>query len=179
MYVLLTAPYDRMMGIDLQMLYSWGIQLVNTLVLVFVLYKILYNPVLKFLDARAQRIQGNIDSANTLRKEAEELKLKYQGIMADADTEKESIITAATKRAKELEESIVAAAKQEAAKIKESAARELELQKEKAARDMKDQIIDISAIIAGRYVEASMDEALQAKLLNDAINDLGDATWLS
>ncbi|MCL1995373.1 MAG: F0F1 ATP synthase subunit B [Defluviitaleaceae bacterium] len=170
---------DRILGLDVQFLLSFALQLINTGVLVFVLYKILYGPVLKFLDARTQRIQGNITSAETARKEAEELKANYETILANADAEKAGIIAEATKRAKEIEESIVATAKEEAARIKQNATRELELQKEKAARDMKDQIIDLSALIAGKYVETSIDEALQIKLLNDTINEIGDATWLS
>lgn len=170
---------DRILGLDAQLLMSFGLQLLNTTILVYVLYRLLYNPVLKFLDARAKRIQDNISEAAKAKEDALELKTKYEAILADANSEKASIIAEATKRAKELEESIVQAAKAEATRIKESAMRELDLQKEKAARDMKEQIIDLSALIAGKYVESSVDEALQIKLLNDTINEIGEATWLS
>jgi F-type H+-transporting ATPase subunit b len=179
MNILLTAPVDRILDFDIQTLYSWGIQLVNTLVIVYILYRILYKPVLEFLDKRAKNIEGTITNANKTLSEANELKTKYEAMMASAGAEKKQILEEASKNARELEASIVNSAKEEANRIKEIAAKEIELQKDKAQRDMKEQILDISALIAGRYVESAMDVNLQNKLLDDAINDLGDATWLS
>lgn len=172
-------PYDRILGVDAQLIFSWVIQLGNTLILVFILYKLLYGPVINFLDERKARIAENIENANKLLKEAEEMKTSYTGKLAEIDTERAAIISEANQRAKEIEESIVKAAKEEAIRIKENAAREIQLQKDKAQRDMRDQIIDISALIAGKYLETTIDQETQIRLLDRAIEDLGDATWLS
>lgn len=180
MYTLLTAaPVDRIMDFDAQTLFSMGIMFFNTAILVFCLWKLLYGPVLVILDKRKNDIQSKINHATAMLKEAEELKQSNANIMQNADAEKAAIIEAARKTAKAEADQIVAAAKEDATRIKESAAREIELQKSKIESEMKSQILDISALIAGKYVEATMDTTLQAKLLNDAIEDLGDATWLS
>lgn len=177
-FILLT-PVDRILGLDAQLIFSWGIQFVNTIILVVILNWILYTPVVNFLDARKQRIQDNIDNANKLQKEAEDLKTKYELILSNVEQEKTGIITEAISKAKQIEEDIIQAAKKEATKIKEATKKDMELQKNKASREMKEQILDISALIAGKYVESSIDQNLQVKLLNEAIENLGEATWLN
>ena len=181
MYILLNAvePVDRLLGIDQQLILSWGVQLINTTILIVALYLILYKPVLKFLQARTERIQGEMADAKILMAEATELKAQYEASIKEIETERSTIITNATKTAKQQEESILLAAKEEAVRIKEAAEKEVVLAKEKATRDMKNQIIDISALIAGKYVEQAIDPAIQAKILDQAIEDLGDSTWLS
>ena len=180
MYILLqAAPVDRILDFDLQLLLSWGLQLINTAFLVFVLYKILYNPVLKFLEARTQRIAGEMSTAKELMAEAQSLKAKYEASVKEIESERVAIIADANKVAKAQEAAIIAKAHEDANLVKEAVQKEIELAKEKAARDMKAQIIDISALIAGKYVEETISPAIQAKILDQAIEDLGDSTWLS
>jgi len=180
MYTLLVAdPVPRMLMFDQQLLLSWGMQFVNTVFLVFVLYKLLYNPVLTFLAKRTERIAGEMATAKDLMTEAQSLKAKYENSLKEIEAERVAIITEATSVAKKQETAILAKAQEDAALIRDAANKEIVLSKEKAARDMRDQIIDISALIAGKYVEETISPAIQAKILDQAIEDLGDSTWLS
>ena len=167
------------MGFDAQMLFSWGIQLINTGVLVFLLSKILYEPVTKFLDSRTKRIQDTINNAENSFAEASKMKSLYEEKLKGIETERVNILEEANKRAKEMESSIIAVAKTEASNIKSRAMNDIELEKEKAFNDMRAQIIDISSIIAEKYIVQNIDEATQNKLLDEVISDLGDATWLN
>lgn len=168
---------DRIMGFDIQTFYSWVIQLINTGVLVFLLSYILYQPILKFLDNRAKRIQDSITNAEELLASAQKMQALYEEKLKGIDAERISILEVANKRAKEMENDIITSAREEAATIKARAMSDIELEKEKAFNDMKLQIIDISAIIAKKYVSKNIDESMQIKLLDDVISDLGDATW--
>ena len=181
MFILLNAaePVDRIMGMDMQMFFSIIIMLGNVLLLVGILSWLLYKPVLNFLDKRKARIEADIKSAKDELRKSKEQKVLYQNKVAEIEREKADIIAQATKRAKDVEEGIISAAKEEAERIKTSALREIEASKERAAREMRTQIIDISAMLAGKYVEESINQDTQVRLLDKAIEDLGDATWLN
>ena len=170
---------DRIMGVDAQALFSWAVQLISTGVLVFFLYKILYNPALKFLDARAKRISDTITNADDLMKTATAMKADYEEKLKTLDQERAQILETATKRAKEREEEIISEAKATAEKLKATANASIEMEKQKAQSEMKSQIIDISALIAQKYVAGNIDQSVQNKLLDEIITDLGDATWLN
>ena len=181
MYTLLTAvePVDQLLGFDQQLVLSWVIQFVNTSLLIALLSWILYKPVLAFLAARTLRIQNELSGASSINEEAAALKAKYEASVKEIEEQRAGIISEATKIAKQQEEAILANAREEATRIKEAAEKEILLAKEKVAREMKDQIIDISALIAGKYVEQTIDPSIQSKILDQAIEELGDSTWLS
>lgn len=170
---------DRMMGFDTQMLIQMAIQFINTAVLCFALGKILYNPVKQFLHARNERIGGHISDAEQLLNNAEMLKEWYDEKMKAADFDRSEIIAEAQKRAEAVEKQIIDEAKAEAEAIKARAMNEIEMEKENSLNEMKKQIIDISTMIAERYVREKMDAQTSIKLLDEAIDDLGDATWLN
>jgi len=167
------------MDFDMQTLIQMGIQLINTCILVFALNKILYKPVKTFLHNRREKINENIETVDTLLSNAEMLKGWYEEKMKAAEFDRNEIIDEAKKRAAGMESQIIAEAKAEAKAIKERAMQEIQLEQENSLDEMKRQIIDISTMIAERYVQEKMDAQTSNKLLNEAIDDLGDATWLN
>jgi len=168
-----------MLGLDAQALVSWVILIISTSILVFALYKILYDPVLKILDDRKERIGNDIENAKISLTDANKMKAEYTEKIENVKAECEELLREATQKAKYTEETIIAEAKMEAERVKQSAMREIELSKQKAKIEMQTQIIEISSLIASRYVEDKMDEALQNKLLDETIKELGSSTWLS
>ncbi|MBQ8729949.1 MAG: ATP synthase F0 subunit B, partial [Lachnospiraceae bacterium] len=77
------------------------------------------------------------------------------------------------------EERIISEAKEEASAIIEQARKEAELEKQKASDDVKKEIIRVATLMAGKMVSVSMDDATQAKLIEDTLGEIGDSTWLS
>lgn len=171
--------YDRILGMDMQAVYAIAAQFVSTAVLIFILYKILYKPMLKFLDARTKRIQDSIAEGQQLITSGKALQAEYEGKLKELDVERGAILEEATKRAKEREAEIIAEAKQAAEKLKVAATLNIEQEKEKTKMQMKSQIIDISALIAQRYVADNINQDTQSRLLDEIITDLGDSTWLN
>ena len=72
---------------------------------------------------------------------------------------------------------IVAEAKAEAARVMERAEREIELEKSKVRDDMKQEMIGVASVIAGKFIASSIDEKTQAKLIDEALNEMGEDTW--
>lgn len=167
------------MGFDAQTFYAWIMQLINTGVLVALLSYILYEPVVKFLNNRTSRIQESITNAEEMLENAQKMKALYEEKLKGIDAERVQILEVANKRAKDMENDIITSAKQEASTIKTRALSDIELEKEKAFNEMKSQIIDISSIIAQKYVSQNINKDMQNKLLDEVISDLGDATWLN
>ena len=85
----------------------------------------------------------------------------------------------ARKKAMKNEEKIIADAKAEAARIIERANAEIELEKKKAADEMKKEIIEVATIMANKVVAASIDKKTQDALIEETLREIGDKTWLS
>ena len=77
------------------------------------------------------------------------------------------------------EERIVAEAKEEAARIIQRANSEIELEKKKAADDIKKEIINVATLMANKVVAASIDAKTQDALIEETLGEIGDKTWLS
>ena len=93
--------------------------------------------------------------------------------------EAEEILSDARKRAMENENKIVAEAKEEAARIIERARVEAELEKQKAADDVKREMVVLASMMAGKVVKASIDTAIQESLVNETLKEIGESTWQS
>ena len=168
----------HVLAFDLALLQDAAIQLINTGILAFVLSKVLYKPVKKFLHERKERVSQSLESAKSALESAYETKADYEEKFADIESARKEILAAAHTRASEIEDKIINDAKLEAQIIKDRAAHEMAMEKEKAAEDIRTQIIEISSIIAERYVAEKMDERTGVRLLNDALDELGGSAWL-
>jgi len=156
-----------------------AIQLLNAAFLAFVLSKILYNPVKKFLRARKEKISQRLFEAQEALDHAEDTKLFYEEQIADIEARKRDAMDAARKRAHELEELIINDARREAQALIDRTKREMAKVKEDSQEELRRNIVEISAIIAERYIKERMDEQTGNRLLDEAIDGLGDSTWLN
>lgn len=160
-----------------QFLIQLAWQLLNTGVLCFILTKLLYKPVKKFLQERKDKIANQIDSAEQKLLDAENLKLEYESKLKEIETEKAEILAAARERAKANEAQIIDEAKKEAQILKDRAALDIKRAEEKAKDDIMKQIIEVSSLMTSRFIEATMTEEEQNKLVNEVISDLGEVKW--
>ena len=93
--------------------------------------------------------------------------------------ETEEVLADARKKARANEERIVQDAMAEAGRIVEGANREAELQKQKVANEVKEEIVSVAGAMAGKLVAASIDEETQNRLLDETLKEMGEDTWLS
>ena len=125
------------------------------------------HPSLQFQDAKQNQ------------DEAAALKAEYEAKLKDINVEAEEILGEARKKALANENRIIAEAKEEAARIRERAEQEAELEKKKAADDVKKEMISIASVMAGKVVAASIDTTVQDSLIEETLKEIGDNTWLS
>ena len=167
------------LSFDIDFLKDVAFQLLNTGILCAVLTYLLYKPVKNFLAARRERIEGQITSAETQLKEANEMKVMYEEKLKSIDKEKEAILGEARNRALKREQEIIAEAKREAETLKNRAMVDIQREQEKAKDEIKKQIIEVSSLMAGKFVAASIDQNEQNKLVDEVISDLEEVKWLS
>lgn len=179
--ILLTVgeTYDRMFGLDWQLLADSVLTLIAVFVLFALMSYFLFNPARKMLNDRKQKIKGELETARSDMEAAQSLKEEYEGRLKEIDREAEEILSDARRRALENENRIIAQAKEEAARIMDRARTEAELEKQKLADDVKKEIISVASLMAGKVVAASIDTTLQDQLIDETLKEMGENTWLS
>jgi F-type H+-transporting ATPase subunit b len=169
----------RLLGFDAQFIQDALIMAVNMFILFFALSYLLFNPVKDALRKRQERIAGDLTTAKQEKEDAIALKQDYEARLKNIDQEAEEILSAARKKALKQEEEIVARAKAEAATVMARANTEIELEKQKALDDMKQEMISIASLMAGKVVSASMNTEIQDALVEETLNEIGEQTWQS
>ena len=179
--ILLTAgeTYDRMFGIDWQLLADSTLTIIAVFALFAIMSYFLFNPARKMLNDRKEKIRGELADAKSSMEEAKSLREEYESKLKAIDKEAESILSEARKKGLANENQIVAQAKEEAARILERARVEAQLEKQKMSDDVKKEIISVAAAMTGKVVSASIDEAVQNQLIDETLKEMGDDTWLS
>ncbi len=174
-----TAEPGRIIGFDAQLLFDLAEQWFATMLIVFVLYKLLFKPVTEFLDKRRAGIAKNIDDANKSKVEAMELKKDYESRIAKIEDEANQILKETRAKALVREEQIIKEAKEEAENIKRKALNDIKLEQERVKDEMKKEIIEISTVMASKFVSSNIDEVKQSEMIDDIIKEMGDVQWLN
>lgn len=169
----------RLFDLDLQLLADASLMMIAIFVLFLVASHFLFNPAREFLKKRQDKIKGELDSAAKDMEDAAALKAEYEDKIKNIEKEADEILSDARKRALANENKIVAEAKEEAARIIERAKVEAELEKKKAADDVKREMVVIASMMAGKVVKASIDTNVQESLVNETLKEIGESTWLS
>lgn len=170
---------ERLFGLDAQLLFELVLTAVAVFLLFMALSYILFNPVRDMLKKRQEMVQETKDTANREKDDALQMKAEYEARLKNAEAEAEEILSQARKRALKNERVILDEAKEEAARIIANANVQIELEKKKAMDDLKQEVISIATMMAGKVVAASMDEKLSNQLIEDTLKEMGDDTWQS
>lgn len=170
---------DRLIGFDAQLLFESFWTAINIFILFFGLSYLLFNPVRNVLEKRRQKIAGELAEAADDKKSAAAMKAEYEAKLKEVSKEADGILEEARRKAKIRETEIVEEARAEAARIIERAGREIELEKKKALDDMKQEIISIASVMAGKVVAASIDTTVQDALIDETLKEMGESTWQS
>ena len=170
-------PTGRVFGIDQQTLIQIIANIINVAALAAILAYLLYKPVRTILQKRTSRIQGQLLQAEEELEKATELRQKYEQKMEDAEREREEILGEARKIAADSSRRILAEAKKEADTIRERATANVEMEWDRAQNDMRTAIIDVSAMMAEKFVSLAINKETHDRLFDETISDLEGMTW--
>ena len=170
---------DRLFNLDAQLLMDTVLLMIAMLVMFTFLSYLLFNPAREFLKKRQEKIKNDIDTAQADKDQAKLLKEDYEARIKNINKEADEILSQARQKALQNAEKIKEEANEEAARIIARANAQIELDKKKAADDMKKEMISIASLMAGKAVAASIDAKVQDSLLEETLKEIGDDTWLN
>ena len=154
------------MGFDAQVtLYT----VVVFLMLLGVLWRFAWGPLMKALEEREQRIAKKIDDAEVLRRQAEERLKEYERRIVAAKDEAAAIIAEGKRDIEKVREEIMAAAGTESAKALERAKREIHLAKEAAVHEMREQMVALVSELAANVIRREVKTDDHRRLIEEAM----------
>lgn len=154
------------LGIDYKLLVA---QIINFLVLLFVLWKFAYGPILAMLEKRQKKIEKGLADAEIAGKKLEESERKQKEILRKARTEAKEIVEKSYIQAEKSKSEIAIEAKAQAEKIIAGAKAEIEQEKQKTIAEIKSEIGGLVALATEKIIGEKMDEKKDKELIESTI----------
>lgn len=147
--------------------------IITFLVLLLILWKAAWKPIVEALDARAEKIRSDIENADKARQEGERLLAEHKALVANSKEEASKIIAQGRDEAERLKDSIVERANSEARELSERVRKEIEQAKNNALNEIKTEIVVLSTEIASKIIERNLKPEDQNALVKEALNKIG------
>ncbi len=147
-------------------------QILNFLVLVFVLAKFVYKPILGIMEERKNKIASDLETAEKAKNDAEAVKAEYAAKLADARQEAQAIIENARKTAQAAHDKIMADTKVEQEQYVAAQKEIIATEKKKAMDDVRAQVISLSMIAAGKIVEQKLNSEEDKQMAGKIVDSI-------
>ena len=151
-------------------LFIWTI--VTFLVLLALLAKFAWRPLLAALDSRQETIRKSLDDAQQAKQELERLNLESAQIINRARGEAEAVITQSRSDGDRLREEIRAKARTEADHIVKNAERQIQLETSRALEQIRREAVDLSVMIASKIIQRNLTKEDNERLIDEALRQV-------
>ena len=148
------------------------VQLGTFLVAVFLLWRFLWKPLAKFMEARRYAIEQDIENARKNRETAEQLRAQIDLRLAEIDTEARRLLQVANDESKRTREQILKEAQAEARRLLDNAGRQIAEERVRAIRDLRAETVALSLLIAEKALKQSVDAQVQHRLVDEFVTEL-------
>ena len=145
------------------------IQAINFGLLLFILIKLLYKPLLTKMQERTEAIRSSLEEAKAARAEAERERAEHAAKLQASYAEAQAIRASALKEAGEEQRRLVEAARAEAARLVETARNELAQDVRRARQDLRQEVADLATTVAERLIRKSLRDEDHRRIIEDAI----------
>ena len=143
---------------------------------VVVLGKFAWGPVLSLLKQREDFIHKSLSDAKRDRDEAEARLREYGAKLQSAQAEAVSIIDEARRDAERLRQELRERARSEADTMIKNAERQIDLQTTRAVQQLRQEAVDLSVTIASKILERNISKEDNEKLIADALRQIESAS---
>jgi F-type H+-transporting ATPase subunit b len=141
------------------------------LILLGLLTKFAFKPIIEGLDKREQAIADNISEAERSNRDAKELLNQYQQKLSEAEGEVKAIVESGKKEAERAGESIIAKAREAAEAERIRAAKEIESATDNALQELAERGANLAVLLAGKIIREKLDPQAHANLIQNAVSD--------
>ncbi|MFI5268685.1 MAG: F0F1 ATP synthase subunit B [Chloroflexota bacterium] len=140
-------------------------QIINFLILLFLLQRLLFKPILRLMDQRATKIRESIDEAERMQKLADEIREMNEASVEEAKKRANEILEGARHMATQLEASEKERIAHEIDLSRQRALDDIELQRQRAVADVRRIAVDLAIDAAGKVIEQKLTPADHVKLV--------------
>ena len=144
---------------------------ITFLVLLLILWKTAWKPIIEALETRAEKVRSDIERAESNRIEAEKLLTQHKEMIDTAGEEADRIIAESKLHAEKVKNDIVESANQEARELIVKAEKEINVAKDKALNELKAEIIHFSTDIAVKIIAKNLNPEDQLNLVEKALSN--------
>ena len=151
-------------------LFIWTI--LTFLVLLTLLAKFAWGPLLRALESRQAQIRKSLDDAQQAQRELERLQQESSQIIRAARVDSESIMTQSRSDAERLREEMKQKARDEASAIVKNAERQIRLETSRALQQIRHEAVDLSVMIASKLIQRNLTKEDNERLIEEALRQV-------
>ncbi len=152
-------------------LFLWTI--LTFMVLLGLLAKFAWNPLLALLDRREEMIRQSLDDAEGAKQELQRLQQESKEILSKARVEAQSILAQTRSEAEKLKGEIKQKAKAEADSILRDAEKQIQVETEKAIAVLKNEVVDLSLLVASKLIKKNLSKEDNQSLIEESLKQVG------
>jgi F-type H+-transporting ATPase subunit b len=147
------------------------LNLLNIIILFVIVRILVYKPVKKFLDARAEKVNAEAENAAAQKAEADRLRAEYEARLADAETKSREIISESKKKAANEAALIIAEAKKESEAIITASKIKIEREREASLKEMKKEVAALAVEITKKLLEREINDDDNLRIAQELFNE--------
>lgn len=151
-------------------------QMLNFFILVWLLARFVYKPLLAMMTERKERIAKDLEAAEQARAEAETFKADYAAQISNARVEAQQIVEKAIQEAENTTREQLATAREQIEQEKNRARQDIAIERDRAMNSLRNEVVSLSVAMAGKVVAKDMNSETNTKLIEDAIRQLDSKT---
>ena len=151
-------------------LYIWTIA--TFLILVWLLAKFAWRPLLAALEQRQDTIRKSLDDAQQAKQELERLHVESRKILTEARVQAEQIVSQTRTDASRLRDELKQKAQSEAAGVLKNAERQIEMETARALQQIRNEAVDISVAIASKVLERNVTKEDNERLIEETFRQI-------
>jgi F-type H+-transporting ATPase subunit b len=151
-------------------LFIWTI--LTFLVLVALLGKFAWRPLLQALESRQESIRKSLDDAQKAKQELERLHAESAEIIRQSRVEADAIVTRSRGDAERLREEMKQKARAEADAIVKNAERQIQLETGRAIQQIRREAVDLSVMIASKLIQRNLTKEDNERLIEEALKQV-------
>ncbi|MGQ9473983.1 MAG: F0F1 ATP synthase subunit B [Candidatus Caldatribacteriaceae bacterium] len=141
-------------------------QIINFIILVFLLFRFLFKPVVRTLDQRSQFIKGELQKIEEEKKRLEEVKRSLEEETARLKEKYLEVIDQAKIEASRIKESIIREAYEEGEKIKDEYRRRAQREAEELLGNLREEIMDLTEEVIKKFLITQITPEIQTHLID-------------
>ena len=150
--------------------YTLILVVLNFIVLLIILNKLLYKPINEFLNARKKNIEADLDDAQKMKTDAENLLKKQEEELKNTTLEIRNMKNTAKKEASFQADDILKKAKDHEKRILLDTEQQLAHEKDKTINEIKEQMSDLVANLSGKFLKEKIDSGKDKKIISELLN---------